>query len=163
MKEIKGDLIKLGKEGAFDVIVHGCNCRGEMGAGIALQIKKNFPAVAEADKPGATPGTIVGVELDSGLTVVNAYTQIHWGRANKKHKALSPINNYEEEIADSKENRYEFIRFSAKAIKEKYPNKRIGFPLIGCGLAGGDWDIVSKILEEEMAGCDATIVHFKKN
>lgn len=29
----------------------------------------------------------------------------------------------------------------------------IGFPYkIGCGLAGGDWNIISQILEEEFAG-----------
>lgn len=42
MKVIEGDLIKLAKDGHFDVIVHGCNCFNAMGAGIALQIKRNF-------------------------------------------------------------------------------------------------------------------------
>jgi O-acetyl-ADP-ribose deacetylase (regulator of RNase III) len=29
---IDGDLIKLAKEGKFDVIAHGCNCHSTMGA-----------------------------------------------------------------------------------------------------------------------------------
>ena len=35
---VDGDLIKLAKQGRFDVIVHGCNCFCQMGAGIAPQM-----------------------------------------------------------------------------------------------------------------------------
>ena len=41
-QEIEGDLIKLAKEGAFDVITHGCNCFCTMGAGIAPQMAETF-------------------------------------------------------------------------------------------------------------------------
>jgi O-acetyl-ADP-ribose deacetylase (regulator of RNase III) len=43
MKTIQGDLIRLAREGGFDLIVHGCNCFGTMGAGIAKGIKAAFP------------------------------------------------------------------------------------------------------------------------
>jgi len=39
-QEIEGDLIKLAKQGEFDVITHGCNCHNIMGAGIALQMDR---------------------------------------------------------------------------------------------------------------------------
>ena len=42
MKYVEGDLIKLAKEGIFDVITHGCNCFCTMGAGIAVPMKNNF-------------------------------------------------------------------------------------------------------------------------
>lgn len=48
-KTTRGDLIKLAKKGKFDIIVHGCNCFCEMGAGIARQIKKTFPEAYRAD------------------------------------------------------------------------------------------------------------------
>ena len=41
-EEVDGDLIKLAKEGMFDVIAHGCNCHSTMGAGIAPQMAKAF-------------------------------------------------------------------------------------------------------------------------
>jgi len=41
-QEIEGDLIKLAKQGKFDVITHGCNCFCTMGAGIAPQMAKAF-------------------------------------------------------------------------------------------------------------------------
>ena len=41
-QEIEGDLIKLAKQGTFDVITHGCNCFCTMGAGIAPQMADAF-------------------------------------------------------------------------------------------------------------------------
>ena len=38
---IEGDLLKTNVE----VIIHQTNCKGVMGAGIALQIKNNYPEV----------------------------------------------------------------------------------------------------------------------
>ena len=53
MKSIRGNLLALARSGRFDVIVHGCNCRHAMGAGIAKQIKDSFPEAWAADL--ATP------------------------------------------------------------------------------------------------------------
>ena len=39
---IDGDLIKLAKQGKFDVIVHGCNCFSTMKSGIAPQMAEAF-------------------------------------------------------------------------------------------------------------------------
>tara|TARA_R110000822_G_scaffold11613_4_gene42252 strand:- start:1226 stop:1822 length:597 start_codon:yes stop_codon:yes gene_type:complete len=41
-QEIEGDLIRLAKQGKFDVITHGCNCFCTMGAGIAPQMADAF-------------------------------------------------------------------------------------------------------------------------
>jgi O-acetyl-ADP-ribose deacetylase (regulator of RNase III) len=49
MKVIKGDLIKLAKQQKFNVICHGSNCFCTFGAGIAKQIKQEFPEAYEAD------------------------------------------------------------------------------------------------------------------
>ena len=37
-------------------------------------------------------------------------------------------------------------------------NLRIGYPKIGAGLAGGDWTIISKIIDEELKDIDHTLV-----
>ncbi len=49
MNVVHGDLIKLALTGEFDVIIHGCNCQCEMGAGIAKAIKSTFPEAYQAD------------------------------------------------------------------------------------------------------------------
>ena len=149
MKTIKGDLIKLGKEGYFDVIIHGCNCFCTMGAGIAKAIKAEFPGAYEADlrtekgskeKLGSYSHATIQLE-NSQLVVINAYTQFNWrGKGTK---------------AD-----YDAIRAVFKAIKDNFTGKKIGFPMIGAGLAGGDWRVISEIISQELSGEDYTLVQF---
>lgn len=146
MKTREGNLITLAQNGEFDVIVHGCNCFCTMGAGIAKAIKSAYPEAYRADK--ATPrgdrsklGTISFVTIKS-LTIVNAYTQYDW-------RGKKPLANYKA------------IKSVFKKIKQKFPGKRIGYPLIGAGLAGGDWNTISNIIDEELNGEDHTAVILK--
>jgi len=146
IKYVDGDLIALAKAGHFDVIGHGCNCFCNMGAGIAKAIKHEWPAAAEADYH-TTSGDMNKLgkfsQIQCGKVVIlNLYTQYRYGgrKANVDYMA---------------------IRNCMKAIKVRYGRLRIGLPLIGCGLAGGNWDRVECIIEEELEGCDVTIVRFK--
>lgn len=151
MKTVKGDLIKLALQGKFDVIIHGCNCFTTMGAGIAKTIKRKFPEAYQADlktEKGdqSKLGTISFAEVDfenGKLIVVNGYTQFNWRGSGRK--------------AD-----YDAIRNVFKEIKNKFSGLRIGYPAIGAGLAGGDWNIISKIITEELEGEEHTFVKFQK-
>jgi len=149
MNIIQGDLLELAAIGDFDVIVHGCNCQNTMGAGIAKSIKQKFPAAYKADQQ--TPkgdrnklGTIstATVECDGHeLTIVNAYTQFNWrGRGIK---------------AD-----YDAIRAAFHAIKLQFSGKRIGYPRIGAGLAGGDWNVIAQIIDDELDAEHHTLVEY---
>ena len=148
LKEVEGDLIKFAEEGKFDVIIHGCNCQCTMGAGIARTIKNRYPEAYKADcetvkgdreKMGDFSSVEVGPE-DSKFVIVNAYTQFYWGSGS----------------AD-----YEAIRAAMAKIKEVYSGLRIGYPLLGAGLAGGDWGVISGIIDEELDGEEHTLVRFK--
>jgi O-acetyl-ADP-ribose deacetylase (regulator of RNase III) len=148
MKYVDGDLIKLAKEGKFDVIGHGCNCFSNMGAGIAKAIREEFPDAYTADKFGGRTGdknklgTFTKFEYPN-LTVLNLYTQFQYGT-----QTIEVV--------------YPAIRMCMKAIKENYSGKRIGLPMIGAGLGGGDWNIISQIIEEELRDEDVTIVRYRK-
>ena len=149
MKTVTGDLLQLAMDGEFDVIIHGCNCQCQMGKGIALSIKQQFPEAYAADCLTAKGdekklGTFSAAEIIRGARpfyVVNAYTQFHWRGAGVK--------------AD-----YDAIREVMRAVKSRFSGKRIGYPKIGAGLAGGDWEIIRPILDEELAGEDHTYVEF---
>lgn len=149
MKIVDGDLLSLGAQGEFDVIIHGCNCHNMMGAGIAKTIKDRFPAAYDADqqtRPGSRDklGNITTAVVDCGgheLTIVNAYTQYDF-RAGQMN-------------AD-----YDAIRACFRMIKAQFSGRRIGYPMIGAGLAGGDWEIISKIIDEELNGEDHTLVRY---
>jgi O-acetyl-ADP-ribose deacetylase (regulator of RNase III) len=150
MKSVIGDLVSLADDGLFDVIIHGCNCFCTMGAGIAKAIRIRWPQSYEADiatKKGDKNklGTISVAEVknskNSVLYIVNAYTQYRYGGGVLR--------------AD-----YDAIRSCMKAVKERFGNLRIGHPKIGAGLAGGDWKIISKIIEEELSSTDHTLVEY---
>jgi len=150
MKIISGDLIKMGLTGDFDVIVHGCNCFHTMGGGIALTIKKVFPSAFQADKQteygdenklGTYSDTIIN---NNGhyLVVLNAYTQYNYGGNGVN------VN-------------YDAIEKVFKQIAKDFNGLRIGYPKIGCGLAGGDWAIVSDIINKSLQYQNHTLVEFK--
>ncbi|MGI9471747.1 MAG: macro domain-containing protein [Rubripirellula sp.] len=150
MPTIQGDLLKLAADGTFDVIVHGCNCHNTMGAGIAKSIKEKFPAAYEVDlltEKGSREklGTLTSAVVDCNghsLTIVNAYTQYNWSGEGRN--------------AD-----YDAIRAAFREVKQQYAGARIGYPMIGAGLAGGDWSVISKVINEELNGEDHTLVEYK--
>jgi O-acetyl-ADP-ribose deacetylase (regulator of RNase III) len=149
MKTVQGDLLHLAMEGAFDVIIHGCNCQCQMGKGIALTIKRQFPeayaadlATEKGDRRKLGTFSAADVERDGqSFMIVNAYTQFHWRGDGVK--------------AD-----YDAIRSVMRSIAACFPGRRIGYPKIGAGLAGGDWSIISGIIDEELADLDHTYIEF---
>jgi len=151
MQIIKGDLIKLALEGHFDVICHGCNCFCTMGKGIASTIKQVFPQAYSADRETKTGDasklgsfTYAIVRKPRGeIAVINAYTQYNY----------NPKYGMDKQQVD-----YEAVRECFKKIKENFHGYRIGYPKIGAGLAGGDWNVIAEIIDEELEGEDHTLV-----
>ena len=169
-KEIDGDLIEMFKKGEFDVIAHGCNCYATMGAGIALTIGNEFPEAKEADENLEIPNGIkrlgklsyteIDIDKKAGYDtslLFNLYTQFNPGRDFRVNAFIKAIRAMRKVIKD------EFSYINDKGKKEflGVPIK-IGLPLIGCGIAGGDWKEVSEIIKVELAEFDVTIVHFKQ-
>lgn len=153
MKNMTGDLIEMAKNGEFDVIVHGCNCFNNMGAGIAKTIQKQFPSAFDADnatvkgdkaKVGTYTQATVETSNNPALTIVNAYTQYSYG-GGKDH--------------------FEYDGFECilKTMKHEFADKRIGFPLIGCGHAGGDKSRILSMIKEHLQGVDVTVVEWLEN
>ena len=58
---------------------------------------------------------------------------------------------------------YDAMKSVFQAIKQDFAGQRIGYPLIGAGLAGGDWVIISEIIDEALEGEDHTLVEFDPN
>lgn len=173
MKELKGDLVEMAKRGDFDIIVHGCNCFNTMGAGIAKQIRENFPESYEADCRTAKGSALklgsfsvaravyLDVQLADNLEcinihqsifyIVNAYTQYGYGReAPRAHfepnafiTFLESFKNYVDLMYKSNMRKNEVGRFNDQPVKLE-----IAFPRIGCGLGGGDWEHVQQILSD---------------
>ena len=135
MKYVKGDLISLALNGEFDVIAHGCNCFCAMGAGIAPKISRQFKAdtfkmeskIYKGDLNKL--GTIDYQKVEgSSLIVVNCYSQF------KPGPDLS----------------YAALELCLIKLAHTFPNKRIGIPFIGAGLAGGDPVIIYDLMRDNL-------------
>lgn len=139
--EIDGDLFE--NLSRFDVVVHGCNCFSTMGAGVAKIVKEKFPMAFLIDKksklrPMEKLGKITHTEHLTKPIIVNAYIQYQWvGKKNID---------------------YDAVRSCMRLIKKEFSGKRIGMPKIGSGLAGGDWDVIKRIIEEELANENVVVV-----
>ncbi len=147
LKYIVGDLVRDAEQ--FDVVIHGCNCFNTMGAGIAVGIRKKFPEAYKIDcetQYGDTKklGTFTYTKEQTTPVIVNAYTQYRYGN-DRRH-------------AD-----YDAIRSCMKGIKELFSGKKIALPLIGAGLAGGDWEVIEVIIKEELLDEDVTIIKWEKD
>ena len=170
-KVIYGDLLDLAEAGMFDVIIHGCNCFTTMGSGIAKKLSDRWRAVSEADKVTGYGykdklGTISEAYIlrqklsdpvywtdendvvyeqrqdpfDPGMfTVANAYCQFHYGWGYKYLQL-------------------DYLKLCLYAVACRYPDAKIGYPLIGCGRAGGAWSEVEPIIETTLGLTDHTLV-----
>lgn len=125
---------------AKGIIVHGCNAQGVMGSGVALAIKNKWPNVYEQYRQEwATGGWRVGdaqliENVTEGVHVVNAITQEFYGREPCRYVSYDGVA-----MAFSN------IRHDARTLKCP-----VNFPLIGAGLGGGDWEIISTIIDRTL-------------
>ena len=114
------------------IVVHGCNCFHSMGAGIALQVFREAPKAWLADQMSSLGdrskmGTYTSGVANNGTLVINAYTQFDFTR----HKV---------------DVEYDMLEKVIRQICLDFPGETISMPKIGCGLAGGDWNVVEEIL-----------------
>lgn len=132
-----------------DAIIHCCNCFHTMGAGIALEIKRRYPAAYEADLSTEYASRhklglfSIGRVSDGNIKyVVNLYAQYGFGR----ERAHFDYGAFEAGI-----------RRVISWAEGENPKMTIGIPFkIGCGLAGGSWASVKDILEKNFSNTTVT-------
>ncbi|MCG8641258.1 MAG: macro domain-containing protein [Desulfobacterales bacterium] len=147
MKIIHADLITLARRGAFDVIVHGCNCFCTMGAGIAHLIRQEFPEAYDADLKTVKGdrqklGSFSYADIKRGkhfFTIVNGYTQYAFS-------GPGPLVDYRA------------LETVFQAVKNRFGGLKIAYPKIGAGLAKGDWNTISRIIDTALNEEDHTLV-----
>lgn len=136
------------------VICHQVNCQGVMGSGIAKEIRNRFPtAYSEFRKSFLTGQAKLGnidlvydhaeehQRLGCWLFICNMYSQENYLPRGIRHTDYDAFRTCIHKLKDELSKRW-----------RDRTGITIGFPYkIGCGLGGGDWNIVSKIIEEEFS------------
>lgn len=130
------------------IIVHGCNARGVMGAGVALAIRKKFPDVFSSYalycarySPMHSIGTVHYVDVGDTLTVANAITQTHMGGDGGKYVSYDAVDSC-------------MLSLSLRHD----PSRKIYMPMIGAGLGGGNWGVILEIVKHRLRDRDVTIM-----
>lgn len=149
----QGNLLDLADQGEFDLIIHGCNCFCVMGAGVALQIANRYPDAKLADDHTVKgdPGKLGSYThaLSGSLIIVNLYTQFSMALAQGQ------------DVFE-----YRAFERGLNKIAERWGHLRIGLPMIGMGLAGGDPERIVTALEEfglrvQRQGGSVTLVEYQ--
>ena len=121
----------------YRFILHGCNAQGVMGAGFALQVKKQYPFAYKEymsiyKEKGLSLGETQFVKCRD-RTIINSVTQHHYGRT----QGVRYVS-------------YDAIAMSLAMVEETLYGETVAMPKIGAGLAGGDWNVIESIIESEL-------------
>ena len=130
---LKGDATKPVGDGE-KVIVHICNNRSAWGAGFVIALSNKWPITKSTYLNWGNPnlGMVQKIKVEENITVVNMVAQN--GTISKGNP--TPIRYGSLELCLTK------VAFNLP------PSTTIHMPRIGCGLAGGNWDQVEKIVNK---------------
>ena len=134
-------------------ILHQVNCQNAFGAGFAGYISKHAPHTKQDyhnwckahAKRGIKGAALLGMfccsTFDKDVQIVHLFSQNFYGNSRKTGKCYTD---------------YEAMEFGISNLRMNYPDSTIICPqYMGCGLAGGDWKIVSQILKKyNVIPCD---------
>lgn len=148
LKYVKGDLLSATK----GLIVHGVNCQGVMGSGVALAIKNKYPGayydyinyVSVETDTGLRGKNLLGricySRVSGQLCIANAFTQQFYGRDGKQYASYSAIEDVMQNLQGY--------------VSSITP---IHMPKIGCGLGGLEWKEVVPYIEYYLGNRDVTV------
>ncbi len=144
-----GDATRPAAEG-HKLIVHVCNDIGAWGKGFVVALSQRWPLPEmrylawhhSHEKQPFALGEVQFVEVEPDTWVANLIGQ----HDIRPREGVPPI-------------RYQALREGLRRVAEEARrlNASVHMPRIGCGLAGGTWDQVGPIIEEELASKDIPV------
>lgn len=133
------------------IIVHQVNAQGVMNGGVAKVIREKWPQVfqdyARIIGPEYTQphsglpfmGRVIWSNVEEDIVVASVVGQQFFGREEgRRYTSYDALDAGFREVADI-----------AKDIEAE-----VHYPLIGCGLGGGNWTIVSSIINAHLDTID---------
>lgn len=155
IKIVEGNILNATE----NIIAHQVNCRGIMGGGLALQIKNKYPEIfnyyfnyiEDFKINNSEAKYLLGCcqivyTSDGNKAFANLFGQYNIGQNKVQTDYMALRRSLNKLLTYAKENK------NSIAIPYK----------LGCGLAGGDWNIVYKIIEDVFEDYDVTIYKFKQ-
>ena len=128
-----------------ELVAHQVNCKGVMGAGLAYQIKTQFPDVYEVYRKAcnrvAKSSDLLGkIQVKQGI--VNLFAQDGYG-TDKRHTDYEALETCLNKLA---------------LYMTQHGMRTLALPYgLGCGLGGGNWDTVHSIIKRAFDNTDITV------
>lgn len=126
------------------VILHACNCFHTMGAGAAKALRNKWPQIYQTDTNRTSYGdktklgTYSVTSISPRLTILNCYTQYRYGR-------------------DKRYTNYEAVYSCLEKTRDNFPDQELHMTPLGCGLAGGDWEVVKAMVLSVFKNTDTIV------
>ena len=153
LKIVEGDIFESGA----DAILHQVNCQGVMGSGVAKQVRDRYPWVFAEYRDRCFPfkmgikktsdllGRIQPVYINETQKIVNLFAQDHFGYDGKCYTD------------------YDSLKECLRVVDILFAGGTVAIPyLMGCHRGGGDWEIVSKMIEDTLQDCNVTLYKYTK-
>lgn len=145
MKYKVGNIVDAILTGEVIAIGHQANCFNTMNSGVAKEIKLRLPCAWEADQltvkgdhcklGSVSVGQLRDPETNKPTAVVyNLYGQYNYGYDAKGYTNYAALTNALEDMRDD--------------LLTGNNLWNVGFPKIGAGLGGGDWDTIAEIIDQ---------------
>lgn len=133
---IDGDLFQTHAK----YICHQVNCQARMGSGVAKQVRAKYPEVYDAyvgfcNEESNAFGRVQFAQANDCKVIVNMFAQSNYGYDGKLYTD------------------YTAFQSCLKRIKLTVPaGETIAMPFkIGCGLGGGDWNVIFGLIQKELS------------
>ena len=141
---VEGDILNATEQ----FILHQVNTLGVMSGGLALQIRNKYPEVYDAYVEYVMNSNDIQSLLGNVQTVIT-----HDGKVIANLFAQTLTTDYIA-LESSLRKTLSIVKFLG--------NKTVAIPyFLGCGIGGGNWNIVYKIIEEVFGEYDVTIYKFE--
>ena len=132
----------------FGVIVHQVNCQGVMGSGVAKALRDKWPKIYDSYRriyedymygdSDPVLGKIDVCEIKENLYVANLFGQQDYRQNHQLSKRFTSYGAWERALPKLK-----------AYIEDNGLPERVYFPYnVGCDRGGGDWRIISAMIEE---------------
>ena len=124
-------------ESRASILCHQVNCQNRMGSGVAKSIASRWPIVKKSYHEfcsGKDPSSLLGcvqvIYCENGRYVANIFGQLHYGYDGKQYTDYAALEH-------------------AFQILSRMTTGSVAFPYgFGCGLGGGDWQIVYALIKK---------------
>lgn len=147
---------------AQEPICQQCNCVTLISHGLSKQIadkypwadvyKRRKPKTKNSTSEPSTPGTIL-IDKNEDKTVIHMFGQVFPGKPNAYAKYYPHVK-----LDDCTSKRIEYFKLCLEQLDLLKLNDPVAMPYkIGCGLAGGSWDIYQQMLHN----CSTKIILYK--